>query len=198
MIPPLYGLVLAGGRSSRMRVDKSSLCYQGDTQSEHCFRLLGNFCEKVFISNRKAQENQAGHRGLPQIHDSFWGIGPLGGILSAMQFQSEVAWLVLACDLPYVDHETIAGLVQSRNAAKDATAYHHEDQVIEPLCTIYEPRCRTLLLETYAQCCFSPLKALFGAKIDVLAPADPKHLINANFPEERDRALDFYDRKQED
>ena len=82
----IYGLVLAGGKSTRMNVDKSLLFYHGKTQVEHAFALLSPHCAKVFVSNRREQEHLQGHDHLPQLHDlpEYSDIGPLGGVLSAL------------------------------------------------------------------------------------------------------------------
>jgi len=68
---PLYGLVLSGGKSTRMKKDKSTLEYYGKTQTQFCYELLSRYCTQVFISNRKEQKDLGGHKGLPQIHDTF-------------------------------------------------------------------------------------------------------------------------------
>jgi molybdenum cofactor guanylyltransferase len=194
--PPLYGLVLAGGESSRMKVDKASLEYHGEPQAQRAFRLLDSCCEKTLLSNRQEQKDRPGHTSLPQIHDSFHGIGPLGGILTAMEHQSEAAWLVLACDLPYINEETIHQLIQLRNAQKMATTFQHEDGTLEPLCSIYEPRIRNLLLKAYAENAFSLLQILLRGDVQIVKPTDSRVLLNVNLPQEHDTALDFCSQKR--
>ena len=52
-------------------------------------------------------------------------------------------WLVLACDLPFLDAETLRHLLRSRVVARAATAYRSSyDGLPEPLCAIWEPRTR--------------------------------------------------------
>jgi len=63
-IAPLIGLVLVGGRSARMRVDKASLIYHGKPQTKHCLDLLKPFCEKSFLSCRADQAEQPGFMGF--------------------------------------------------------------------------------------------------------------------------------------
>jgi len=83
-VKSLYGLVLAGGLSKRMRQDKSLMEYHGSSQVKHCSDLLSRFCKRIFVSNREDQKNLDEHIQYSQIHDSIKNIGPLGGILSAM------------------------------------------------------------------------------------------------------------------
>src|SRR5207247_2541959 len=96
---------------------------------------------------------------------------------------SDVAWFVLACDLPYVDTETINTLVRCRNPQAIATAYEHpEDRLPEPLCTIYEPKCKTLLGSLANQGYFSPRRALIHGDVLIVRPANPQALVSVNKP----------------
>ena len=54
---PLYGLVLAGGRSSRMQRDKAALTYHGRTQLEWAMELVTPFVERAFVSVRPDQQS---------------------------------------------------------------------------------------------------------------------------------------------
>ena len=194
---PLYGLVLAGGQSRRMGIDKATLRYHGKNQGEYCFELLSAHCEKVFISNRKEQASLKGHRKFPQIHDSFRDMGPLGGILSAMVAYPQVAWLVLACDLPYVDKEIIETLIKKRNSLKIATAYvNTTGRLPEPLCTIYESKSRSHLLKFLNQGCESPREILTSCDIQLLNPMNKCSLVNVNDPEEYKRAIEFLNQER--
>lgn len=183
----LYGLVLTGGKSSRMGEDKSLLKYHGKTQTEYCFELLQNVCKKVFLSNRKEQAGLPGHKGLPQIHDlkKYSDIGPLAGILSAMEEYPEASWLILACDLPYVTDKTIQHLTQNRNPKKLATAYQStHDQLPEPLCAIYEPKFYQTILNFLKQGIDCPRKIMLNSDVKLLEQSDPEALENINSREE--------------
>ena len=54
MNAPVYGLLLAGGRSSRMHRDKAALEYHGRSQLAHAFDLLTTAVEQVFSQGLKA------------------------------------------------------------------------------------------------------------------------------------------------
>ncbi len=195
----LYGLVLTGGKSSRMGEDKSLLDYHGKTQAEYCFELLQNFCKKTFISNRKDQTELLGHKGVPQIHDlkNYSGIGPLAGILSAMEKYPEISWLILACDLPYVTGKTIEHLIQNRNQKKLATAYKStHDQLPEPLCAIYEPKFYRMILKFLKKSVDCPRKIMINSDVELLEQVDRRALDNINNPAELKTALASIDHKE--
>lgn len=183
----LYGLVLAGGKGTRMQADKGSLNYHGKSQTEFGVDLLTRFCEKVFISNRADQTENEGQKQFPQIHDhpQFAGQGPMSGILSALHEHPAVGWLVLACDLPFLTPRIVADLVRQRDPTKTATAYRSAtDCLPEPLCTIYEPSARQLLLSAFQQGKYCPRKFLINADVQLLELADKQALDNVNTPEE--------------
>lgn len=187
----LYGLVLAGGKSTRMKVDKSILDYHGTTQVEHTVRLLQKYCDKVFISNRKDQRELPGHTIAPQIHDQaeFSDIGPVGGILSAMTLHPQAAWLILACDLPFITAGTLQTLIAKRNKEKIATAYiSAHDQLPEPLCAIWEARSAPRILEFVKQGLQCPRKILINSDVQLIQPQQKNALDNINNPEEYKQA----------
>lgn len=125
MPPRLYGLVLAGGGSARMRKDKALLEYHGKPQAAHAFDLLAARCGKVFLSCRADQDRDVrpGLEALPRILDAYPDLGPLAGILSALDAHPDAAWLVAACDLPYLDAASVDALVSGRDPALLATAF---------------------------------------------------------------------------
>ena len=189
-LPPLYGLVLNGGKSRRMQQCKSMLRYHGKTQLAHAFELLFLYCEKVFISNRKDQVNL--HAEFPQIHDMYQNLGPLSGILSAMSVFPEVAWLVLANDLPHVDEKAIRRLIQHRSPHKAAIAYRNPQKNFpEPLCTIYEPDIKSRLLKFLDSGDRYFRIVLENSDVQLLEPSNDFTLTNVNYPEEYKRVVEF-------
>src|SRR5579863_6603634 len=109
---PLYGLVLAGGRSTRMLRDKAALEYGGRSQLERAAELISPLVEQVFVSVRADQTGDPLRARFRQIVDSGDLAGPIAGIVAAQLRHPDAAWLVLACDLPLLDRHTLAHLVR--------------------------------------------------------------------------------------
>src|SRR6478672_2313948 len=101
-VPTLNGLVLAGGKSVRMGYDKSSIQWHGKEQRYYMADLLKQICKDVFISCRKKQKDKIDNE-YKTLADTFTGLGPYGGILSAFREYPDAAWLVMACDLPLLN-----------------------------------------------------------------------------------------------
>jgi molybdopterin-guanine dinucleotide biosynthesis protein A len=192
MDAPLYGLVLTGGRSTRMGQDKAALAYAGRTQLERAMTLIGARVERAWVSVRAEQQADPVRAQFAQIADRHRDVGPVAGILAAQESHPQAAWLVLACDLPLLDEATLAHLVSARSPAAVATAYRSShDGLPEPLCAIYEPRSHALL-EAYLQggrnC---PRKFLIEAGARLIDEPDPRALDNVNTPDEYGAASDL-------
>lgn len=175
-----------------MNTDKASLAFHGKTQSLYCFELLGQFCEKVFFSSRKEQEGREELKNLAHIYDhpDFNGAGPLAGILSAFKQFPQSPWLVLACDLPFVDFDTIKYLIENRNLEKTATAYHSaHDGLPEPLCAIFEPQSYPLLIEDFHNNKLCPRKFLIHHEPQMVNLKNKMALDNVNSPDELAQAV---------
>lgn len=187
---PLYGLVLGGGRSLRMGADKAALTYHGKPQTEHCLELLGPHCAQAFLSCRADQSDAPGFAGLPQIHDTFSDLGPLSGILSALRAHPGAAFLVIACDLPWLDAATLATLVAGRDPFKVATAFMGAHGGLpEPLCAIYEARAYARALQLMGQGLDCPRKLILNSSVALLSAPEARALRNANLPEDRQEAI---------
>ncbi|UWX58296.1 bifunctional molybdenum cofactor guanylyltransferase MobA/molybdopterin-guanine dinucleotide biosynthesis adaptor protein MobB [Chlorobaculum sp. MV4-Y] len=186
---PLNGLVLAGGRSSRMGRDKAQLRYHGASQLEHMATLLGSVCNEVFVSCRSEQLGSYAEAGLPAIADSYLDLGPLGGLLSAQRQAPGAAWLVAACDLPFIDEAVIAALQATRNPYRFATAFAGDKGCPEPLFTIYEPKSRRRLLESHAAGNDSLRSFLMHSRVELIELDDTSKLCNVNDPAAMDEAL---------
>jgi molybdopterin-guanine dinucleotide biosynthesis protein A len=185
MSPPLYGLVLAGGRSTRMQRDKATLPYQGRNQLDRAMELLQSCAVEALVSVRPDQRQDPARARYAQVVDAQDGLGPIAGIAAAQALRPGAAWLVLACDLPYLEADTIAHLLERRDPARIATAYRSShDGLPEPLCAIWEPRSAELILEYIGAGKSCPRKFLIKADALLLEQPHPQALDNINTPEE--------------
>ena len=190
MSAPLYGLVLAGGRSSRMGQDKAALRVGGRSQLEHATALLAPHVARVFVSVRRDQRADPLRAGFEQIEDSREDLGPIAGIIAAQERFPQSAWLVLACDLPLLDAATLAFLVNARAPERLATAFRSShDALPEPLCAVWEPASRAAVAAYVARGKNCPRKFLLGADVHLIDEPNPRALDNANTPEEYAEAM---------
>jgi molybdopterin-guanine dinucleotide biosynthesis protein A len=187
---PVYGLILAGGSSSRMRRDKAALEYRGKTQLDRTFELLARHVSPVFVSVRAGQTADTTRAQRPMIVDSVAGEGPIVGIRSALAAHPHAAWLVLACDLPFLSDAALSQLLRARDASGLATAFRSAyDGLPEPLCAIWEPAAAAALAAHQDGGGNCPRKFLIRHAVPLLDPIDERALDNVNTPEEYEQAL---------
>ena len=184
-IAPIKGLVLVGGKSTRMGSDKAQLNYYGKPQKEAAKTLLENCDLETFYSIGYSENTKV---KTDEISDKFINLGPFGGICSAFQQDPNSAWLVIATDLPFVDEKLIELLLEKRNPSKAATAIKGKNKDFpEPLITIYEPKAYPILLQYLAQGYSCPRKMLINSDVEIIEIED--NLIrNVNTPEEFKKA----------
>lgn len=190
MTPPLFGLVLAGGASSRMRRDKATLAYHGRPQLQWAFDLLAPFCASTFVSVRDEQREEPLRARFPQIADHQPGIGPIAGITAALSEHPQAAWLVIACDLPFLTSSLLRHLTTHRDPGRSVTAYRSShDGLPEPLCAIWEPGVREALRDFMSAGRHCPRKFLIGADVLLLDLPDVRALDNINTTQEFEAAV---------
>lgn len=189
-IAKLYGLVLSGGKSTRMGTDKGLITYHGIPQREYLYNLLSQVCDKTFVSLRKEQQNEL-PKEMQAIVDLNEYKGPYNGLLSAHKMHPEAAWLVLACDLPLMNLDALKELIAQRDPNKKATAFAlKENPLPEPLCAIWEPHAfvdSLVYLEAGNGTC--PRKYLINHDTKLVFPEDESVLLNANSKAEYKEAL---------
>jgi molybdenum cofactor guanylyltransferase len=189
----LNGLVLAGGKSSRMGRDKGVLLWHGKEQRFFMADLLQQFCNEVFISCRQDQVDIL-NGNYNTITDAYTGLGPYGAILSAFKKNSSCAWLVVACDLPLLNASTLEQLVVQRDPNAMATTFESpHDGLPEPLITIWEPKSYPILLASLSKGYQCPRKALINNNVKIVQPVNKAALMNVNTPQELEKAQRILD-----
>jgi len=108
------GVVLAGGRSSRMGRDKALLAIDGRTLLDRAIELLREAgATKVLVSGDRPG-------GIPDMTP---GLGPVGGIASVLSQVDDGAFVVMPVDMPALDIDTLHVLL---DAATEAPAAHFD------------------------------------------------------------------------
>ncbi|GFM32856.1 molybdenum cofactor guanylyltransferase [Desulfovibrio subterraneus] len=138
---PLTGIVLAGGLSTRLGNDKTVLRLHGESGPDMLTRacgLLAQVTDEVWISGRTTK---------PRANGYFWicdeqaGLGPIGGVVTALR-AAQGPVMVLSCDLPFMDEQTLAMLIEKRRERTEntlmTTFLQVETGFIESLVAIYE------------------------------------------------------------
>jgi len=131
---PVTGIILAGGQSSRMGQDKGLLTLHSRTLIEIAIQNLEEVCGEIIISS--GSDLYAGF-GKQIIRDLIPGIGPMGGLYSALKHSKTDKNLLLSVDMPFVTKELLTPLVQNSDGFFAAVPWFGGERY-EPLCACYD------------------------------------------------------------
>ncbi len=176
----MHGLVLAGGKGSRMGREKGGMVHpDGRTMVRRAADLLtGAGCGKVLVSLREGQEFS---EEIEVVRDS--GEGALGGIIAGMETAPDEDWLVVACDLPRLEADFLKGLL---GFSEDFVVYGSDGR-LEPLCGFYGKSALSILKASRAAGQWGLQKILRANGARILELGDERALENANTPDDWER-----------
>lgn len=163
------GIILAGGKSTRLGLDKTELLFLGESLLWRTAALLRRHCESVMIVGRRPGGTcrDCKVEELPWLLDETPGRGPAGGVATALKAARRPC-LVLACDLPRMDDATVRRLLhgrQDRGASTLMTTFRQvETGYVEALVAVYEPEALPLLEAAFVKRLFQ-LNRIFPASV---------------------------------
>lgn len=193
----ITGVILAGGRSSRMGSDKAALILGGRSLLSRAVERLHLALASVIVIG--PDHLVALQPGAPIIPDARPGLGPLGGLATALEW-AQTDWVFLvACDMPFIQPALVRHMAALALAASDAEAVAlRSPDGLEPLHTVYRRDIESVIARTLAaphpsmRGLLSQLRVIEASPEDV-ARLDPRGLsiFNANTEEDwlRARAL---------
>ena len=193
-MPEISAVVLAGGKSQRLGIDKSLLCVEGEWLLQRILRQLSTLSTDLLVVANDG-EKLASLR-VPIVPDVRPGMGPLAGILSGLQSMCCERGLFVGCDMPLLNLQLLRYMVQL-SAEFDVVIPRVGDET-EPLHAIYSKAC----LQPIAQLldCGKRRVIHFFDRVRVryVDPAeieafDPEHLsfFNINTPADLQRAQEL-------
>jgi molybdopterin-guanine dinucleotide biosynthesis protein A len=161
LIKTMTGVVLAGGKSSRMGRDKAALEFDGQLLVGRCVAVLRECFPEVLVIRQ----------------DDLPGLGPIGGLLTALRRAPEI--FVVACDMPFLDAALIREMA-AQLAGYDAVAIPGE-----PLHAAYSARILPLVEAQIAAGDYSLQRLLSKLRVRTVRAAP---VTNVNTPEELEAA----------
>ncbi len=126
------GIILAGGKSSRMKTDKAVMTLGNKTLTEHIFLLLKSFCNQILISTNNPENKIP---GCTSVEDEIENIGPIGGIYTCLKKSKNEKNIIISCDTPFVSADLIKLLIN--NYEKDLILITEYQEKTYPFPGIY-------------------------------------------------------------
>jgi len=142
MMEEITGIILAGGKSSRMGTDKGLMTLHGKPMIQHIIDPMAKICQRILVVSGNPIY---GMFGFELIADEQPDYGPVMGILSGLRRSSTDLNLVLGCDAPFVGFDLMKQLVLKSGKADVITA--SSTNGLHPLIAVYRRRC----IETFEE-----------------------------------------------
>jgi molybdopterin-guanine dinucleotide biosynthesis protein A len=168
------GYVLAGGASSRFGRDKALVRFGETPLLLQIVKLAQSCTTDVTVIAGVQKYGQLGGE-LKVIEDRWPGEGPLGGIITALEYTAATGptttWnLILSCDMPFLSHEWLEFLVARArtSAAETQVILPHSTHGPEPLCACYRTDSASALKSVFDRGVRKVTEALKQARTEVL------------------------------
>jgi molybdenum cofactor guanylyltransferase len=129
-------IVLAGGKSARMGVDKGLMPLSGKPMISYVLEVLEPLSDRILIVSNQEEYTQFGH---PVFKDEYRDKGPLAGIYSGLLNSTTAHNIVVGCDVPFVSEALLNHLIKA-HLHFDVTVPIHNGKT-EQLMGIYAKNC---------------------------------------------------------
>ena len=132
----ITGIILAGGKSSRMGTDKGLMHLSGKPMIQHILDPLTKVCKRIIIVTENPLYSMF---GFDLVKDEAPNYGPVMGILSGLKQSTTERNVVLSCDAPFVTLELLKQLMLLSDEADVVAAV--SEKGIHPLIAVYNKSC---------------------------------------------------------
>ena len=136
---PLDGVVLAGGSSRRLGLDKAMLTFGDAPLLKIVVDRVTQVCDHVVVAVDQPERYQELRLSAKLVADAAPGLGPISGLQSGLQACDAVHILVVACDLPFLNVELLRFMADLPRSYQALVPWS-EDRW-QPLCAIYARSC---------------------------------------------------------
>lgn len=130
------GIILAGGKSSRMGSEKGLVLFNKKPLIEYIIAAIAPFVSNIFIVAYNPLFKKYGHEVLEDIIKD---CGPMGGIYTGLVNSNTNKNLVVSCDIPFITPEVLNAIL-SQMGDEDIIVPEHGNK-LEPLCAVYSKNC---------------------------------------------------------
>ena len=139
----ITGIILAGGKSSRMGTDKGFVSYNNKTFIEHIIKAIQPLVDEIIIISNQETYDQFGFK---RYDDLIKNAGPLAGIYTGLHYSKTENNLVVSCDVPLINTEVLQKLIKHINDKSEVIQLQSNGKNM-PLIAIYKKSCEAIFLE---------------------------------------------------
>ncbi|AXT62341.1 molybdenum cofactor guanylyltransferase [Aquimarina sp. AD10] len=139
----ITGIILAGGKSSRMGSDKGLLVYNNKTFVEHIIEAMQPLVSEIIIVSNTKDYDQFAHK---RVEDIIPDSGPIAGIHTGLTHSNTPSNFVVSCDVPLINRSLLEKLSLQDKEIYDVVQFEDNGKTI-PLIALYKKRCAKKCIE---------------------------------------------------
>jgi molybdopterin-guanine dinucleotide biosynthesis protein A len=163
--------VLAGGKSTRMGIDKGQLGLCGEPLLMRLAKLVETVSgTRPLVIGPPRGESEFAH--LRFVEDEQPGAGPLAGIVTALGLSTFDWNLVIACDLPYLSAPWLQFLIARAQTSLADVVLPMNFKGLEPLCAMYHKRSEGPLRAELEKGTRRVTQALEAVRLEKIEPSE--------------------------
>lgn len=133
----ITGIILAGGKSSRMGTDKGLLELKGKSFVKNIIDAVSPLVNDIIIVSDNPSHDMFMHN---RIEDVIKDAGPLAGLYSGLHYSKTETNLVVSCDVPLITTQVLQLLINNYEASLDVIQLESNKKTM-PLTALYNKRC---------------------------------------------------------
>ncbi len=136
-VPHITGIILAGGKSSRIGSDKGLLLLGKSLFIEHIINALYQYVDDIIIVSSNTNYDEF---GVKRVEDIIKDSGPLAGLHTGLYYSNTDYNLVVSCDVPLINSSVIQTLIDGIDPKYEVVQLESQGETL-PLTAIYKKAC---------------------------------------------------------
>jgi molybdenum cofactor guanylyltransferase len=143
----ITGIILAGGKSSRIGSDKGFLLLNSKPFIQHIIEAMLPLVNEIIIVSNNTDYDVF---KLKRVNDLIENSGPLAGLYTGLNYSNTKNNLVLSCDVPLINTETLRNLTELKEENTDIIQLQSKGKTM-PLIAMYKKHCESNFSELLQQ-----------------------------------------------
>ncbi|MEZ4907072.1 MAG: molybdenum cofactor guanylyltransferase [Saprospiraceae bacterium] len=128
----LTGIVICGGKSYRFGQDKGMYMLGDKPMIQYAIDNISTIADDIIISTN---DPEYANLGYETIEDRYKDIGPIGGIMAALEYSQNENNIIVSCDMPFLNSELLKYIYNNKENHLAASATFNN--FVEPLCSYF-------------------------------------------------------------
>ncbi|CAL2078114.1 molybdenum cofactor guanylyltransferase [Tenacibaculum sp. 190524A05c] len=172
----ITGIILAGGKSSRMGSDKGLMHYEGKSFIQYSIEALKPIVSTIIIVSNNNEYDQFGYSRKEDTVEEF---GPVAGIYAGLESSLTAYNLILSCDIPLIRTEVLESLVQNSKLEEEVILLKSQGRLM-PLIALYNKECHKKFKRAIEQREHKLMNVLSECSIKIIELQDEDSMYTTN------------------